>query len=149
MVQVDVHMRRSGRMIPHTGPQGYGLAPTLTELRVQAYDNRPSTRCRSVFVSATDDKTSNGGGGGLYANAAAGVCTQGAPITIDDNSFDSDAQEGDALITTGSTLGTIIVRLPLQLQDVCPQLHPSRSLASSCARFCMVDCAPVHSKWCF
>lgn len=111
-MQVDVQLSRTGKVSPLVGPQGHGQVPTLTEIRVQAYDNYPSAKCRSVYVSATDDRISNGGIGGSYANAAAGICTQGAPITIDNTSFDSDAQEADALITTGNTIGTIIVRLP-------------------------------------
>ena len=112
MVQVDVQLRRSGKASPLVGPQGHGQVPTLTELRLVAYDHDPSARCKSVYVSATDDGVVNGGVGGTYANAVAGVCTQGAPITIDNTSFDSDTQEADTLIITGTSTGTIIVRFP-------------------------------------
>ena len=110
-MQVDVQLNRTPKVSPLMGPQGHGLVPTLTEIRVLPYDHDPSASCTSVYVSATDDSVANGGVGGTYPNALAGMCTQGPPITIDNGSFDSDTQDADALITTGVTTGTIIVRL--------------------------------------
>lgn len=109
-MQVDVQLTRTGKVGTLIGPQGYGKIPTLTELRVQPYDSDPSARCKSSSISATDDSTLNGGAGGAYENAVAGVCTGGASVSLDDASYDSDTQEADALIATGSTTGTIIVR---------------------------------------
>lgn len=109
--QVDVQLTRSSsKVAPLVGPQGHGVVPTMTEVRVLAVNHEPDANCASVYVSATDDATNNGGVGGANANAASGVCTQGPPIDINNASFDSDTQEGDALITTGTTLGNTIVR---------------------------------------
>ena len=122
MVQVDVELTRAAKPVA-LGPQSYGPSAVLTELRVAAYDHEPNAQCTSVYRSATDDTLANGGlgagatnaflGDGLVAgNAAAGVCTQGDRVlTIDDNSFDSDTQEADTLIVTGTgTTTTSIVR---------------------------------------
>lgn len=110
-VQVDVQLTRStGKVAPLVGPQGHGVIPTLTEVRALAVNHEPDANCASVYVSATDDATGSGGVGGTYANSAAGACTQGPPIDINSGSLDSDTQEGDALITTGTTVGNTIVR---------------------------------------
>lgn len=103
MVQVDVQLTRGGKEAPFIGPQGVGKAPTLTALRVIAYNHDPSAQCKSMYVSATDDSITAGGIGGTYENADPGMCTAGAPISIDNNSFDSDTQEDDTLLTNSYT----------------------------------------------
>ena len=132
-MQVDVTFHRAAKVAPLLGPQGYGQIPTLTEFRVSAFNHQPSAQCGSVYVSATDDTVANGGSatptntfaiGGVVGNAAAGVCTQGAPITIDDSSFDSDTQDADALITTGTTTGTTIVSVPSCMAHGGPSPEP-------------------------
>ena len=130
-MQVDVQLTRTGKVSPLVGPQGYGQIPTLTEVRVLAYDNDPSAKCQSVYVSATDDSVLNGGVGGTYANTAAGVCTQGPAITIDNGSFDSDTQDIDALITSGSSTGTIIAYKSVNYVNTLPTWVLETSYSSS------------------
>jgi hypothetical protein len=98
MAQVDVQLNR----ITNSGP-------TLKEIRVKVANHPPSARCQSVYVSATDDTSANGGLGssatnqfaidGVVGSAVAGVCTAGAAISIDDGSFDSDTQEADQIVS--------------------------------------------------
>lgn len=106
--------RSTNKVSPYIGPQGHGVIPTMTEVRVLAYNHEPDANCASHYVSATDDSTANGGGGGSYANAAQGVCTQGASIDINNGSLESDTQEGDSLVTTGTTVGNTIVRFDMR-----------------------------------
>ena len=121
LLQIDVQLTRSTvKVAPFVGPQGHGSSPTLSEIRVLAYNHEPNADCASDYVNATDDTSTNGGTGGLYPNAVTGYCTQGPPITIDNGSFDSDTQETDKLIITGTTTGTTIVRFnlgPLRYRD--------------------------------
>ena len=92
MAQVDVQLRRAAKPVSK-GPQSYGGSPTLTEIRVLAFDAAPVAKCASAYISAT-------------AGTGTGICTPGSStiVTIDDSSFDSDTQEGDALITSQTTL---------------------------------------------
>lgn len=120
--QVDVQLTRASKPVAN-GPQSYGAPPVVSEIRVLAFDHSPNAQCTSIHRSATDDSSANGGlgatatnafmgDGSTFGNAVAGYCTQGNRVlTIDDASFDSDSQEHDSLIATGSgTTTASIVR---------------------------------------
>jgi hypothetical protein len=139
MVQVDVQLVRGSKPVA-LGPQSFGTSPILSEVRVSAFDHAPNAKCTSVYRSATDDTLANGGlgagatnsflGNGIVAgNAVAGVCTQGDRVlTIDNSSFDSDTQEADTLIVTGTGgTSTTIVRFSCLLP---PLLVPVPLIAS-------------------
>jgi hypothetical protein len=130
MVQVDVQLVRGSKPVA-LGPQSFGTSPILSEVRVSAFDHAPNAKCTSVYRSATDDTLANGGlgagatnsflGNGIVAgNAVAGVCTQGDRVlTIDNSSFDSDTQEADTLIVTGTGgTSTTIVRFSCLLSPL-------------------------------
>ena len=89
---MDIQLRRATKPVSK-GPQSYGVPATLTVVRVLAYDAAPDALCVSSSFSAT-------------AGTGTGICTLGSSsiVTIDNGSFDSDTQEGDAVIIAKTTL---------------------------------------------
>ena len=120
---MDVQLTHTAKASPLAGPQGYGKAPTLTEVRVAAYDQYPDAQCKSSSISATDDSTANGGIGGRYANTQAGFCTAGAPLTIDNASFDPDTEESDTPIVNLTTIVRISYQILLHARAAPPCMH--------------------------